>query len=548
MLTTTSAGSASSGEPLQSASLSRMARAPSSFGSRPRSCCSARSVAGPQAGDRRQVVGGDGRQRLDGEPRRAVRLEPQQPVGEDAPLVELLADEVLHRAEVLPHDVGPGPVALQGEDVEHLLVAVADVGAVGRAGAERDPEQPEEPHDVVDPDAAGGPQAGPHGADPGVVAVLTQAPGVERRKAPVLPLAVEVVRRGADPHPERHGVLPQPGVGAAGVDAHGQVLHQVEAGAGRGQLRLGQPLQPAVVPDSVGVLGGEAGHRRRVGPAVLLRPVDPGAGEPLGHGAVGGEVAEGLAVLVRGRCRSPDRRPSPEPLPEVLERGSLQLPHPPAVDAAVGVERPALGGQGGQIESVVAGLGGSGDVLDPEVERVPETPARRVVRTRLREVGDGGVQRIEQAHAGAEAARPRRQAAQIGEVADPPRLPGPGGVELRRPPPGAQVGREVAAPGDTISRRSRSSSAWGGGGSRAAGRAEGRRPTRRPGRRRPRCGVPRDRRRWPGPVPGPAGKPRPDRRGATYRAGRARRPRSAPAGAPMARRMAASVSAGTSRH
>ena len=44
MLMTTSAAEASSGEPLQSASLSRMARAPSSKGSRPIARCSARSA------------------------------------------------------------------------------------------------------------------------------------------------------------------------------------------------------------------------------------------------------------------------------------------------------------------------------------------------------------------------------------------------------------------------------------------------------------------------------------------------------------------------
>ena len=244
-------------------------------------------------------------------------------------------------------------MALQGQDVEHLLVAVTDVGAVGGAGAERDPEQAEEAHDVVDPDAAGRPQAGPDGADPGVVAVHPQAPGVERGEAPVLPLAVEVVGRGADPHAQRHRVLPQPGVGAAGVDADGQVLHQVEPGAGRGQLRLGQPLQPAVVADPVGVVGGETGHGRRVGPAVLLRPVGPGAGEALGEGAVGGEPGEGLALLLAEGVEGPVAAGGPETLPEVFEGGALQLPHPVAVDAAIGVERPALGGQGREVEPFV---------------------------------------------------------------------------------------------------------------------------------------------------------------------------------------------------
>src|SRR5207302_5301505 len=145
------------------------------------------------------------------------------------------------------------------------------------------------------------------------------------------------------------------------------------AGAGGGQLRLGEPLQPAVVSDPLGVLGGEAGHRRRVGPAVLLRPVDPGAGEAFGEGAVGGEAGEGVALLGAEGVEGRGAARGAEPDPEMLEGGALQLPDPLPVDAPVGVEGPPLGGEGGEVDPAgtglgVAGLAGAGHLFDPEVE------------------------------------------------------------------------------------------------------------------------------------------------------------------------------------
>ena len=109
----------------------------------------------------------------------------------------------------------------------------------------------------------------------------------------------------------------------------------------------------------------------------------------------------------------------------MLEGGALQLPDPLPVDAPVGVEGPPLGGEGGEVDPAGTGLGvaslaGAGHLFDPEVERVPEAAARRVVRAGLGEVGNGGVQGVQQARPGPDAARPRRQPAEVGEVADPP--------------------------------------------------------------------------------------------------------------------------------
>ena len=65
--------------------------------------------------------------------------------------------------------------------------------------------------------------------DPRLVAGGPQPPGVERRQGPVLAPGVEAIRRGADPHLRDEGVLPQPGVGTARIDADGQVGHDRKA-------------------------------------------------------------------------------------------------------------------------------------------------------------------------------------------------------------------------------------------------------------------------------------------------------------------------------
>ena len=76
--------------------------------------------AGPDPGDRGEVVGRDGGERLRRELRRGLVLEPQQAVREDVALGQLVADVVLDGAEVLADDEGAGPVGLERDEVEEL--------------------------------------------------------------------------------------------------------------------------------------------------------------------------------------------------------------------------------------------------------------------------------------------------------------------------------------------------------------------------------------------------------------------------------------------
>ena len=191
-------------------------------------------VAGEVARGRRQVVGGDRGEAplapLLGGQRAAVgaALEPEDRGAEDAAGAQEVAGLRRDHAEVLPDDDGAGPVRLEGEHADQRLVVVADVGAlVGRA-AGGDPPEPEQADDVVDPDPAGVPE---HGADQvaeRLVAELGEPVRPPRRLAPVLAELVVGVRRRADLDALRVDVLQPPRVGAAGVHADREVVHDAE--------------------------------------------------------------------------------------------------------------------------------------------------------------------------------------------------------------------------------------------------------------------------------------------------------------------------------
>ena len=215
------------------------------------------------AGDGREVVGGGGAEHA-GRPGAGRRvLEVDEPGAEDAVGGERLADALLDGAEVLAHHERPAPGGLDGEDGEQFVGVRADVGAVGGIGAGRDPEQTEQAEHVVDPQPAAVAHVGPHGTGERLVPRCPQRVRDVGREAPVLAVGGELVRRRADAGVEREQVLVGPGVGAAGVDADREVGDQ-RARPGRiAELAVGDPLEPGVEPDVVGVVDARTGARRR---------------------------------------------------------------------------------------------------------------------------------------------------------------------------------------------------------------------------------------------------------------------------------------------
>ena len=104
---------------------------------------------------------------------------------------------------------------------------------------------------MVDPQPVRVPQRGPQQVAVGGVAGGVEPVGAPGRQAPVLALLAERVRRGADVHAHREDVLQRPAVGALGVAADGEVVHDPHADLLRhaahvGQLALHLVLQPRV--------------------------------------------------------------------------------------------------------------------------------------------------------------------------------------------------------------------------------------------------------------------------------------------------------------
>jgi hypothetical protein len=122
--------------------------------------------------------------------------------------------------------------------------------------------------------------------------------------------------------------------------------------------------------------------------------------------------------------------PAVHGLPDPFERRQLEFPDGVAVDAPLGVEGPPLIGEVGQVDPV-----GAGDLLGVDEEKVePQAGGRRVGRRLLMRTGPAGVQRVDD-HGRGLPGEAAGKGGQIGQVADPPRAPAAGGVELDGPPP-----------------------------------------------------------------------------------------------------------------
>ena len=245
-----------------------------------------RVEAAPPRREGRQVVGGDGSQRM---ARIALRrlegafglaLELQYPVAQHPRAHDRVGETLRRRAEIFGDDESAGAVALEPQHGEERLEGVVDIGALRGGNARRDEEQAAQLEGVVDADGAGmahiGDDQRPEGAEP----LALEGERVERRQPPILPLRREKIGRRADRQGRAEALRRRPHFGAAAVGADGEVAVEPDAHAGRmgarrsgRQLRVGEPLQPGVERDALGMLVAEAAHLRRAAGSVRLRPV-----------------------------------------------------------------------------------------------------------------------------------------------------------------------------------------------------------------------------------------------------------------------------------
>ena len=399
--------------------------------------------ARPQAADCRQVVRRDGGERERRILRGRLRLEPDDLVAEDRRLRETLADALFDGAEVLPDDERARAHALERDDAEQVVGAIAHERALCGREPVRHPEQAEEAHHVVDPQATRVTERRAHRLHERLVPGGGEPVRDEWRQPPVLAADDVAIGGTPDARARREDVLPHPRVGAVGIDADRQVLHERDLRTRGAELTIDQPLEPRVECHAIRVLVGEAAHAVGVGSAMLDRPRLPLAS------MLFSKRAEDCVLVQSGALRAVrvERRVAGESAPEPLQRTHLQREDAIAIDLALGVQRVAFFDERREPRPLVAR---AGDVFDADVQRIPEAPAARIVRARLLRHGDGRRgQWIEQDQLRPGGPRrPVREAAEVGEIANAPALARARRVELRGPAPDPKRLGQVTARGD----------------------------------------------------------------------------------------------------
>ena len=150
-------------------------------------------------------------------------LEPQHLHAEHAHVCEISAKTLRDGAEVLAHDNGTIAMRLERNQPQHLDFRTAQVSSVGRRSARgHDPESPQA-QCMVDAHAARIAHYGAQHCDEGFKSQRTKGARRQRGQSPVLSLAVEHVRRGADVEPAQQFLWRAPGVAALRVHSHGEI-------------------------------------------------------------------------------------------------------------------------------------------------------------------------------------------------------------------------------------------------------------------------------------------------------------------------------------
>ena len=264
----------------------------------------------PEAGERRQVVGGDA-----GERQRRILVRPLEPVavlfeiehlvGQDVHRRHPLAKSVRHRAQILADDQASVAVALQGEDAQQVLERILHIAAGRRRIAARNPEQVHEAHGMIDAQRAGVAHVGADDGDERLVGHVGEGERMQRRCSPVLAHHVDRIRRRSDRGPVDDHVLGAPRVGAVGGGADGQIAVKTDGEAAfprparrSRELEVRLPLHVLEELDAGASVAGEGLDLRRVRPPIGLGPLLPGrAVEPFRQRLEQGETAEPFAAL-----------------------------------------------------------------------------------------------------------------------------------------------------------------------------------------------------------------------------------------------------------
>ena len=329
---------------------------------------------------------------------------------------------------------------------------------------------------MVDAQGARGAHVRAQRGDEVLVGGLSQLLRLERKQPPVLALRAERVRGRANANVARGHLLLDPGVGAVGVDAHGEVAidaqaHAVQSRAslGRLELKIGLPLKVLEEADPLGAMPREQRHLLRGGIAIGRGPGLPGpVSEELHQRLKHRKATQAFATLrLEAAKRSGPlgaahqmgaEEGSVEPLQHFpLQRGDLRV-----VDEFAGAHRrqPRAKGVGADQVSRRLTLRKIRNRHHIQVQRIElRAAARRVGADPLGVRGKQGVQRVDGERRCTQLPGCFQQIREVAQVSDSPVLWGAQRVKLGRDSPAplslGQLAREIAAGGshDQLQRR-----------------------------------------------------------------------------------------------
>ncbi len=158
----------------------------------------------PPAGDRRQIVRRRHADRVRAPvSRRAesamlIPLEPEYVHSRHAALGQTNAKLRRHGSKILADHHCAMAMGFERDEIEKVVERIAKIGALQRVRAFRDDPEPHQAHDVIDADAARVAERRLQRGDEGLIAGAGKRLRGKGRQAPILALAVDLVRRRAD--------------------------------------------------------------------------------------------------------------------------------------------------------------------------------------------------------------------------------------------------------------------------------------------------------------------------------------------------------------
>ena len=233
---------------------------------------------------------------------------------------------------------------------------------------------------MVDPQSGGVPHRGANRLDQRLVGGGAELPRHKRRQLPVLSGGLKASGGAPTVQPLASMSCHTQASAPPGSKPIGKSCTSGSVRLARGELAIELPLEPLVKAEFRGMRNRETASGGVGWAAILGRPLTPIAAEPLGQGAVQGELHERLALAAAVRV---EVRIAGEVGPQRGKGLPLYAKNGVAVDQPLGLHARFRRRQGPQAATRAAPP--PGILVHAEIQRIAEAAARRVVRAgRLR--------------------------------------------------------------------------------------------------------------------------------------------------------------------